>query len=612
MPDTRKSGGDDTDTDTPSPIDPFQGMADLAAQGQAMMAEWMSGFAASMPTPPPTPPKAEGNAAAREFTAAMADAKFDTSALMGAQTELWSGYQRLWLATTQRMLNAGASPAEPVIEPEAGDRRFRDADWSENPYFDFLKQSYLLNSRWMKNILSATEGLDPDTEQKLDFYARQMIDALAPSNFPLTNPEVVREIQASKGENLVRGARNFQADVKRGDGSPVITQTDMDAFEVGKDLAVSPGAVVFQNELFQLIQYAPQSDKAFKRPLLIIPPWINKFYILDLQPENSFIKWLSEQGYTVFLMSWVNPDASLRDKGFDDYMSDGILAAMDAIEQATGEKDLTAIGYCIGGTLLSATLAYMAAHNDHRVKAATFLAAQVDFSEAGELRVFADDAQIKKIEEEVKKHGYLDGKQMAWTFNMLRANDLIWSFVVNNYLLGKDPGAFDLLFWNADSTRFAGRLLIDYLRNMYQKNLLVEPGGIELLDTPIDLGLIKTPAFFQATREDHIAPYKSVYKAVSLFAGEKRFALAGSGHIAGIVNPPAKQKYQYWTNAKRKKYADGDAWLADATEHPGSWWPYWHEWNAKKSGAKVAARQPGDGALKIIEAAPGSYVKVKS
>lgn len=606
MPDTGKSDGDDTDT--PSATDPFQGMADLAAQSQAMMAEWMSGFASSMPSPP----KAEGNAASREFTAAMSNATFDTSALMGAQTELWSGYQRLWLATTQRMLNTDASPAEPVIESEAGDRRFRDADWSENPCFDFLKQSYLLNSRWMKNILSATEGLDPDTEQKLDFYARQMIDALAPSNFPLTNPEVVREIQASKGENLVRGARNFQADVKRGDGSPVITQTDMDAFEVGRDLAVSPGAVVFQNELFQLIQYAPQSDKVFKRPLLIIPPWINKFYILDLQPENSFIKWLSEQGYTVFLMSWVNPDATLRDKGFDDYMSDGILAAMDAVEQATGEKDLTAIGYCIGGTLLSATLAYMAAHGDNRVKAATFLAAQVDFSEAGELRIFADDTQIKQVEEEVEKHGYLDGKQMAWTFNMLRANDLIWSFVVNNYLLGKDPGAFDLLFWNADSTRFAGRLLIDYLRNMYQKNLLVEPGGIEILDTPIDLSLIKTPAFFQATREDHIAPYKSVYKAVNLFAGEKRFALAGSGHIAGIVNPPAKQKYQYWTNAKRKKYADGDAWLADATEHPGSWWPYWHEWNAKKSGAKVAARQPGEGAFKIIEAAPGSYVKVKS
>ena len=610
MADDKKSGGG---TANQAAADAFKNMTDLATQGQAMMAQWMNAFTQSATTDNGAPAPKPANPPINPFADAMSDASCDPKALMSAQTDLWNGYQKLWLATTQRLLkNEDGTPPEAVIDPEPGDRRFRDPDWSENPFFDFIKQSYLLNAQWMKTVVSSMEGLDPDSEQKLDFYARQMIDAWAPTNFPMTNPEVLREIQDSKGENLVRGARNFMADMERGNGTPVITQTDMTAFEVGKDLAVSPGAVVFQNDLFQLIQYAPLTETVHKRPLLIVPPWINKFYILDLQPENSYVKWLAEQGYTVFLISWVNPDESLRDKGFDDYMSEGILTALTAIEAATGEKDVTAIGYCIGGTLLAATLAYMAAHDDNRIKAATFLAAQVDFSEAGELRIFSDEAQVQQIEADVEKQGYLDGKQMAWTFNMLRANDLIWSFVVNNYLLGKDPAAFDLLFWNADSTRFPASLLMFYLKNMYQKNLLTEPGGIELLDTPIDLRAIKTPSFFQATREDHIAPYRSVYKALNLFSGEKRFALAGSGHIAGIVNPPAKEKYQYWTNAKRKKYSNGDDWLEDATEYPGSWWPYWDKWNAAKSGAKVPARQPGDGKLVTIEAAPGSYVKVKT
>ncbi len=606
MTDKRKP--DDASDSSAAFSDAFQGMADLATQGQALMTEWMKSFAASMPDTPSAP---EGPSA-NEIVETLLKTSFDNSALMKAQTELWSGYQKLWMSTTQRMLNGGTEPGEPVIEPEPGDRRFRDPDWTANPCFDFIKQSYLLNARWLKEVLTATEGLDADTEQKLDFYTRQMIDAFAPTNFPLTNPEVIRETQETGGENLIRGARNFQADMERSNGAPVISQTDMDAFEVGRNIAVSPGSVVFQNELFQLIQYEPLTEQVYKRPLLIVPPWINKFYILDLQPENSYIKWLSEQGYTVFLISWVNPDASLCDKGFDEYVQDGILAALQAVEMASGEREVTTIGYCIGGTLLSATLAWMTAHGDDRVKAATFLAAQVDFTEAGELRVFTDDQQLKVVEAEVEKNGFLDGKQMAWTFNMLRANDLIWSFVVNNYLMGRDPAAFDLLFWNADSTRFPGRLLLEYLRNMYQDNLLVEPGGVEILDTPIDLSTIETPSFFQATKEDHIAPYNSVFKAMNLFAGEKRFALAGSGHIAGIVNPPAKQKYQYWTNAKREKYASGDEWLADATETPGSWWPYWHKWNLRKSGAKIAARKPGDGLLKIIEAAPGSYVQVKT
>ena len=592
----------------------FAEFAKLASQGQALMAQWMAGFAAAGDNIGAKSGELEKNIAGstravEDMASAFAGVEYDTPALLAAQMDLWSSYQQLCLSATQRLLSGDAKP---VAEPEASDRRFRHSEWTENPAFDFLKQSYLINSRWIRSVLDAMNGLDPDTEQKLQFYARQMIDAWAPTNFPMTNPEVLEATRDSGGENLMRGAQNFMADMQRGNGVPTITQTDMEAFTVGRDLAVTPGEVVYQNELMQLIQYAPQTDKVFKRPLLIVPPWINKFYILDLAPENSYVRWLTGQGYTVFLVSWVNPDPSLRDKGFEDYMTQGILAALAAIEQATDEREVTAIGYCIGGTLLAATLAYMAANKDDRIKAATFLAAQVDFSEAGELRVFTDEAQIDQVEAEVEKRGILDGAMMGWTFNMLRANDLIWSFVVNNYLLGKQPAAFDLLYWNADSTGMPARMLTFYLRNMYQKNLLAQPGGLTLLGTPIDLTQVKIPAFFQATREDHIAPYGSVYKAMGLFAGERRFALAGSGHIAGIVNPPAKEKYQYWSNDKRKTYADPEAWLAEATETPGSWWPYWHRWNARKSGAKVAARRPGAGALTPIEPAPGSYVKVRN
>jgi len=590
--------------------DYFTEFANLANQGQALMSQWMAGFAAAGDGAAGLKEKFATSAkSAEEMAGAFANVEYDTKALLDAQLELWNSYQQLWMSATQRMLHGTATP---TLEPEAGDRRFRHPEWTENPIFDFLKQSYLINARWMRNVLGAMNGLERDTEQKMHFYARQMIDAWSPSNFPLTNPEVLKETRESGGENLMRGAQNFMADLQSGGGVPSIKQTDTDAFTVGENLALTPGEVVYQNELMQLIQYAPQTEQVYKRPLLIIPPWINKFYILDLQPENSFVRWLSGQGYTVFLISWVNPDESLRDKGFEDYMTDGIFAALDAIEQATGVREVSTIGYCIGGTLLAATLAYMAANGDDRIKAATFLAAQVDFAEAGELRVFTDASQLDQLEAEVEKRGVLDGALMAWTFNMLRANDLIWSYVVSNYLLGRQPAAFDLLYWNADSTRLPARMLMYYLRNMYQKNLLAKPGGLELLGTPIDLTKIKTPAFFQATREDHIAPYGSVYKAMGLFAGEKRFALAGSGHIAGIVNPPSKQKYQFWSNAKRKDYADAESWLAEAEEKPGSWWPYWHRWNARKSGAKVKARRPGGGKLTPIEPAPGSYVKVRN
>jgi len=536
-------------------------------------------------------------------------AKTNPEKAMAAQMELWTGYQQLWMNTTQALLNNEAPQPTDGI---SADRRFRDPEWSENPVFNFLKESYLLNARWVTAMTGAVEKVDSDTAMKIDFYARQLVDAWAPTNFALTNPEVLRQIKETNGENIAKGLQNLTEDMARGGGMPHIRQTDMDAFEVGRNIAMSEGAVVYQNDIFQLIQYAPKTEQVYKRPLLIIPPWINKFYILDLQPENSFVGWLTEQGYTVFLISWVNPDESLRDKGLSDYLKDGILTALDAVELATGEKEVTTIGYCIGGTLLAMTLGYLAQQENDRIKAATFLAAQIDFTEAGELRVFTDKEQIDLLATQVEQQGYLDGSAMAWIFNMLRSNDLIWSFVVNNYLMGREPQPFDLLYWNADSTRFPAKMIVEYLRNMYQENLLAQPGGISVDDTPIDLRKVKTPSFFQATREDHIAPYPSVFKAMNIFGGPKRFALAGSGHIAGIVNHPGREKYQYWTNAKRKKYGDADSWLAEATENPGSWWPMWDKWNAQKSGAKVKARNPGDGKLVVIEPAPGSYVKVKT
>ncbi len=531
----------------------------------------------------------------------------DPAKLVQAQMTLWQDYMTLWQRTAQRMMG---QESEPMVEPEPGDRRFRDADWDENHLFDFIKQSYLLTARWLQSTVNDVEGLDDKTAKKIDFYTRQFVDAMAPSNFIMTNPEVLRATIESNGENLVRGLNNLLGDLEQGKGRLRIKMTDFEAFELGKNIALSPGKVVYQNEVMQLIQYAPATEKVYKRPLLIMPPWINKFYILDLQPKNSFVKWAVEQGYTVFVISWVNPDEKLADLSFDDYMLHGPLAALDAMEKATGERDATVIGYCLGGTLLAATLAYMAAKGDDRIKAATFFASMVDFSEAGELSVFIDEEQLSALEERMRKTGYLDGSAMATTFNMLRANDLIWSFVVNNYLLGKDPFPFDLLYWNSDSTRMPAEMHSFYLRRMYQENRLVEPGGITLDGVPIDLRKIKTPTYILATREDHIAPWTSTYAATQIYSGPVRFVLAASGHIAGVINPPAAKKYSHWINPKIAETPE--AWLAAAEEKPGSWWPDWHRWNARRSGAKVKARQPGDGKLKPIEDAPGSYVKVRA
>ncbi len=579
-------------------------LAKIAAQSQRLVTEWLQRQTENGALDNPDPLNV-GNAFI-EMTAKMMS---DPSKLIDAQVSLWSDYLSLWQNTARRMMG---EETEPLIEPEKGDRRFKHADWEQNEVFDFIKQSYLLSARWLQNTVRDVEGMDDKTAKKVDFYTRQFVDAMAPSNFVLTNPEVLHATVDSNGENLVRGLDNMLADLEAGKGQLKIKMTDMDAFQVGENVAVSPGKVVFQNDLLQLLQYEPATEKVYKKPLLIIPPWINKFYILDLRQDNSFIKWCVEQGYTVFVVSWVNPDESLSDKSFEDYMNEGPLAALDAIEQAIGERQVTAIGYCLGGTLMAATLAYMAAIGDDRITACTFFTAQVDFTEAGELTVFIDEEQLQFLEEKMEETGYLDGGSMSTTFNMLRANDLIWSFVVNNYLLGKDPFPFDLLFWNSDATRMPAKMHSYYLRNMYQRNLLVQPGALELNGVGVDLSKVKIPIFLQSGKDDHIAPFRSVFKATQHFSGPVTFMVAGSGHIAGVVNPPAAGKYQHWLNSKRKKYTDPDEWLADATEYPGSWWPAWDKWLSKKSGPKVPTRVPGADGLPALEDAPGSYVKVRS
>ncbi len=544
---------------------------------------------------------------ARAFMDMWAKLAANPMALAQAQMNMYYDYLRLWQASWLKLI--GGKPA-PVAEPASGDARFKDEEWQSNFVFDYIKQSYLIAARHIHDAVSGVEGIPEDSKRKVDFFTRQYIDALAPSNFALTNPQVVRETMKSGGTNLVKGLKNLLEDLDEGDGQLKIKMTDAAAFKVGQNVATTPGKVVFQNELLQLIQYQPATDTVYKRPLLIIPPWINKFYILDLREKNSFIRWAVQQGHTVFVVSWVNPDARLADKDFEDYMFEGPLAALAAIEQATGEREVNAIGYCLGGTLLGATLGTMAAKGDSRIKAATFFVALLDFAIPGELGVFIDERQIENLERRMNERGYLEGSEMAQTFNMLRSNDLIWSFVINNYLLGKEPFPFDLLYWNSDSTRMPAKMHSYYLRNMYLKNALKDPGGIRLGGVPIDLRKIKVPAYFISTAEDHIAPWKSTYLGARILGGPVRFVNGGSGHIAGIINPPAANKYCYWTNDALPPTPE--AWEAAATRHDGSWWTDWQRWiDAQNAGERVPARIPGEGKLKALEDAPGSYVAVR-
>ena len=527
--------------------------------------------------------------------------------MIEAQADLWAQYSSLWQNTLQRMTG---NEAEPVVTPDAGDRRFKDAEWSNNIIFDYIKQSYLLTSRWLVDQTGHTEGLEPHLAKKVDFFTRQFVDAISPTNFVATNPTVLKETLETRGENLLKGLQNILSDMERGHGQLRISQTDMEAFSVGENIAVTPGQVVFQNELMQLIHYEPTTETQFETPLLIVPPWINKFYILDLRPENSFIKWATDQGHSVYVISWINPTEELRHKDFTSYMMDGPLAALEAIKTDIGVQKVNAIGYCLGGTLLSATLAYAAKKNMDSFASATFFTTLVDFEKAGELSVFVDEDQIQAIERKMRDKGFLDGAEMASTFNSLRSNDLIWSFVVSNYLMGKEPFPFDLLFWNSDSTRLPEAMHSFYLRNMYQKNLMREPGGISMGNVPINLGDIDIPTYFLATKEDHIAPWPGVYQGMKRFGGQSKFVLAASGHIAGVINPPTAEKYSYWTN--EQKLDEQEDWLESSVEKPGSWWNDWQSWILSNTGQKVPARIPGKGKLSSIEAAPGSYVKVRS
>ncbi len=521
------------------------------------------------------------------------------------QMKLWQDYMALWQNSMLKMMGQTAAP---VAEPHKSDRRFRHDDWESNFLYDYLKQSYLIAARHLHQSMCCVEGMDEKAAKKVDFYTRQYIDALSPSNFLLTNPEAMRETINSGGQNLIKGLNNLLEDLSRGNGEQLkVRMTDSEAFSLGGNLAMTKGKVVFQNEIMQLIQYEPLTKKVHATPLLIIPPWINKYYILDMRENNSFVRWAVEQGHTVFIVSWVNPDENLAHKRFDDYLTEGSLAALDVIRDITGEAKANVIGYCLGGTLLASTMAWLAAQKQERISSATFFVTMIDFERPGELEVFIDEEQVSALEKKMQKRGYLEGSEMATTFNMLRANDLIWSFVVNNYLMGRDPFPFDLLHWNGDSTRMPAAMHSFYLRNMYLKNLLREPGALTIAGIPIDITQSKTPAYFISTVEDHIAPWQSTYAGARLLNGPVRFVLGGSGHIAGIINPPVANKYCFWTNKKLPQQPD--EWLSSATQHAGSWWTDWAQWVSGHAGTLVEPRVPGQGKYKALEDAPGSYVK---
>jgi polyhydroxyalkanoate synthase len=528
--------------------------------------------------------------------------------LVEAQADLLSRYMDLWQSAARRAMTGG--DAAPAVVPAKGDKRFNDPAWSENPVFDVMKQSYLLTSEWMNRLVGSVEGVEPLTKRRVEFFTKMMTDSLSPSNFLASNPAALKATLESGGENLVRGMANFAADLERGGGALAISMTDQARFKVGENVATAPGKVVYRNQILELLQFEPTAEEVHSVPLLIFPPWINKWYILDLRPENSMIRWLTSQGFTVFVASWVNPDSTLAAKTFADYMHEGIYDAVAQVKRQCDVETVNTVGYCIGGTLLSCTLAHMAKKGDTSIASATFFAAQQDFSEAGDLLIFVDDNWLSSIEKQMDEHGgVLPGKSMADTFNSLRANDLIWSFYVNNYLLGKDPAAFDLLFWNADQTRMPKTLHLFYLREFYKDNKLAK-GELELDGVRLNLADVKTPVFVQSSKDDHIAPLRSVYRGSRLFGGPVTFMMAGSGHIAGVINHPAAKKYQHWVSDARPESVQD--WVASAEEHPGSWWPKWGDWLRERSGEMVPARDPSAGPLAVLGDAPGEFVRIMS
>ncbi|ESW88118.1 poly(3-hydroxyalkanoate) polymerase [Mesorhizobium sp. LSJC269B00] len=530
----------------------------------------------------------------------------DPQRALEAQTRLFAGYMTVWGNAIQKV-SPNAEAPDDAVKPERGDKRFQDPEWGRNAFFDFLKQAYLVTSRWAADLVEHAEGLDDHTRHKASFYVKQVSNAISPSNFILTNPELFRETVASNGENLVRGMKMLAEDIAAGKGDLKLRQADYSPFEIGKNVATTPGKVVGRSDVAEIIQYDPTTETVLKRPLLICPPWINKFYILDLNPQKSFIRWAIEQGHTVFVISWINPDERHGAKGWEAYIREGLQYGLDMIEKATGEKEVNAIGYCVGGTLLAAALALLAQEGDNRIKSATFFTTQVDFTHAGDLKVFVDEDQVAAVEKSMNEKGYLDGTKMATAFNMLRSGDLIWPYVINNYMRGKDPLPFDLLYWNADSTRMAAANHSFYLRNCYLENNLTR-GVMELAGRTVSLADVTIPVYNLASKEDHIAPALSVFLGSQYFGGDVEFVMAGSGHIAGVVNPPAAKKYQYWTGGKPT--GDFGQWLASAVEHPGSWWTHWQHWIETQDDTLVPARKPGKH-MKTLGDAPGTYVKVR-
>ncbi len=523
----------------------------------------------------------------------------DPMAWMTAGAEAWSKGLEAW----GRMLGATADVGE------RKDRRFASPEWNENPVFQTIRDSYLAISDRLLGSVEEMEGIDKPARQRLRFATKSFVDAMAPSNFALTNPDVMKRTIETRGENLLSGLKNMLEDIQRGQ----LSQTKAGAFEVGRNLATTPGKVIFENNLYQLIHYAPTTEKVLATPVVVFPPWINRFYILDLTPDKSFVRWCVDNGISLFMVSWKSADESLAEIGLDDYVLSGQVDAIDRVRDLLDVEAVHAVGYCVAGTTLAATLAYLAARGEAtKVRSATFLTAQVDFSEAGDIKLFLGDETMALLDQVTKEKGYLDGRYMAATFNLLRGRDLIWSYVVNNYLMGQEPAPFDLLHWNSDVTNLPAGWHRDYLETLYRGNKLVEKGGISVAGVPIDLGKISLPTYIQAGREDHIAPPQSVWKLMKHFTGDKHFVLAGSGHIAGVVNPPAAGKYQYWTNDEDA--GSLDEFISGATEHKGSWWPDWLAWLRKLTPQEVAAtnaRVPGKGKLKAIEDAPGRYVKAR-
>ncbi|MEM5501447.1 class I poly(R)-hydroxyalkanoic acid synthase [Ahrensia kielensis] len=529
----------------------------------------------------------------------------DPQRAIEAQTKLFSGFMDVWSNSIQRLNDSTV----PEAVDASHDKRFKDEDWSNQPFFSFLKQTYLVTSQWAEDLVADSE-LDPHTKHKAEFYVKQVTGALSPSNFMISNPEVFKETIATNGANLVEGMKMLADDIRDGKGDLKLRQVDGSKFVVGENLATTPGKVIARSDLIELIQYTPTTDKALKRPLLICPPWINKFYILDLNPEKSFIKWAVDQGHTVFVMAWVNPDERHKNMDWTDYIHEGLFFALDNIEKATGEKQVNAIGYCVGGTLLATALGYMAQIGDTRIATSTFFTTQVDFTHAGDLKVFVDEEQLDKLEEQMHKKGYLEGSKMATAFNMLRAGDMIWPYMVNNYMRGKAPTPFDLLYWNSDATRMACTNHLFYLRNCYHENRLSQ-GTMRIGDTLVDLSKVTIPIYNLAAKEDHIAPALSVFEGSKFFGGDVTYVMGGSGHIAGVVNPPAKHKYQFWTGGK----VEGDfaKWVDKAEETAGSWWDHWNTWIRTQDDTEVPARKKHGGSkLKPLCDAPGTYVKVRS